>query len=46
MVFGDSVGDKNKSYAFALATPRGIVKFAAESEEGEETFLNHKFAFL
>jgi len=38
MVFGDSVGDKNKSYAFSLSTPRGIVKFAAESEEERESW--------
>ena len=36
MAYGANVsGDKNRTFAFSLTTPRGIVKLAAENEEGK-----------
>ena len=40
MAFGANVGDKSKTFAFSLTTPRGVVKLAAENEETREQWVS------
>lgn len=35
---GANIGDKTRTFAFSLTTPRGMVRLAAESEEGKFFF--------
>merc|ERR1712137_300034 len=40
MAFGANVGDKTRTYAFSLTTPRGLIKLAAENEEERESWVS------
>lgn len=40
MAYGANIGDKTRTFAFSLTTPRGIVKLAAESEKLREDWVS------